>query len=119
MSRRWKRVRGKERERERIGKTGGSERRGEAWPDVNNKGTSVPAPGPAKLGGGRRAEEANEDKEGGGGEGPRERSLAQDPWSTLIFQKNRLYIDLGLGSGSTPPHRRPSSLPNWAGVSIE
>lgn len=59
------------RERERIGKTGESEteRRGEAWPDVNNKGTSVPAPGPAKLGGGRRAKEANEDKEGGGAHG--------------------------------------------------
>lgn len=104
--------------RERIGKTGESERRGEAWPDVNNKGTSVPAPGPAKLGGGRRAEEANEDKEGGG---PRERNLAQDPWSTLMFQKTGSTLTWALaGSDSTPPHRRrPSSLPNWAGVSIE
>lgn len=95
-------------------------------PRVNNKGTSVPAPGPAKLGRGWRAEEANEDKERGGGVrvGARERTLAQEPWPTLIFQKNRLYIDLGLGrhrggSGSTRPTAAPSFLPNWAGVSIE
>lgn len=101
MSRRWKGVRGKE--RERIGKTGESEteRRGEAWPDVNNKGTSVPAPGPAKLGGGRRAEEANEDKEGGGG--ARERSLAQDPWSTLIFQKTGSTLTWALAPATPRP----------------
>lgn len=58
---------------------------------MNNKGTSVPAPGPAKLGGGRRAEEANEDKEeeeeeeGRGRE--EERTLVQEPWPTLRFQK--------------------------------
>lgn len=110
-------VRGKERERERIGKTGESERRGEAWPDVNNKGTSVPAPGPAKLGGGRRAEEANEDKEGGGG--PTGKKPGSGSMADSYIPKNRLYIDLGLGLGYTPPHRRPSSLSNWAGVSIE
>ena len=80
MTKRWTRVRGKrerirerERERERA-RWRGIERPG---PRVNNKGTSVPAPGPAKLGGGRRIEEANEDGAWGvGGGGRRERTMA-------------------------------------------
>lgn len=51
----------------------------------------------------------------GGGAG--ERTLAQEPWSTLIFQKNSLYIDSGLGSGDTPNNPPPKK--NWAGVRIE
>lgn len=101
-------------ERESENQEDRGERESERWrdverpgPRVNNKETSVPAPGPAKLGGGRRAEEANEDKEKGEG-GPRERTLAQEPWPTLIFQKNRLYIDLtwalaDIGGAPAPP----------------
>lgn len=61
---------------------------------VHNKGTSVPAPGPAGLRGGWRMKEENEDEEE---EGPQERALAWDPWPALIFPKNRLHIDLGFG----------------------
>lgn len=61
---------------------------------VHNKGTSVPAPGPAGLRGGWRMKEENEDKEE---EGSQERALAWDPWPALIFRKNRLHIDLGFG----------------------
>lgn len=101
-------------ERERIRKT--EERESKRWrdverpgPRVNNKETSVPAPGPAKLGGGRRAEEANEDKEEGEG-GPRERTLAQEPWPTLIFQKTGSTLTWALadiGGAPAPPAPPP------------
>lgn len=71
--------------------------------------------------------EENEDEEE---EGPQERALAWDPWPALIFQKNRLHIDLGFGrnwEGSSytslpfplPYPPPPCSLLNRAGVSIE
>lgn len=104
-------------ERERENQEDRRERESKRWrdverpgPRVNNKETSVPAPGPAKLGGGRRAEEANEDKEEGEG-GPRERTLAQEPWPTLVFQKTGSTLtwalaDIG-GLRLHPPHRHP------------
>lgn len=104
----------REREREKE-KERATERPG---PRVNNKGTSVPAPGRAQLGGGWRAEEANEDKEEWEwveGWGARERTLAQEPWPTLILilQKNRLHIDLGLGrhQGRLQLHPGPPLTP--------
>lgn len=121
MVRRWTRFRGKregEREKERD-----IERPG---PRVNNKGTSVPAPGPAQLGGGRRAEEANEDKEE---LGVGWRAHGKEPWrknhGPLLYSKKTgstltwALADIRGGSGSTRAPPPPPSSPNWAGVSVE
>lgn len=67
MTRRWTRDRGKRERGNQEDRREGERERGRQrdtqrpGPRVNNKGTSVPAPGPAKLGGGWRAVEANED----------------------------------------------------------
>lgn len=46
---------------------------------MHNKGTSVPAPGPAGLRGGWRMKEEDQDEEEEEAEGPQERALAWDP----------------------------------------
>lgn len=103
----------RKKEKEREAERGGKERVWETespGPRVHNKGASVPAPGPAGLRGGWRMKEENEDKEEEE-EGPQERALAWDPWPALISRKNRLHIDLGLGSHEETPSTPPPSNP--------
>lgn len=106
------------RERERGGKEKERERKS-LDPRVHNKGTSVPAPGPAGPRGGWRMKEENEDEEEEEEEGPQERALAWEPWPALISRKTGSTLtwalaDMGRLQLLSPsfPSPPPPSLPS-------